>query len=359
MNPADAASARYLHLVVPGDPSTPTGGYVYDRRMAEGLRGLGWRVDVVALDARFPEPDAAALADAAARLGSIPDDALVLIDGLALGVMPDIVRAERDRLRLVGLVHHPLALETGLPPARAAELRRSESAALAAMQRVIVTSPATARTLAAFGVPPAAVDVVVPGTDPAPLADGSGGGPLQLLCVGALTPRKGHALLLDALAGLTPPDWRLTCIGSLDRDPQTAETVRRRIAEPGLRGHVRLAGAVDDAALAAAYAGADLFVLPSLFEGYGMAFAEALAHGLPVLGCRAGAVADTVPADAGLLVAPGSVPALRDALARLLDDNALRERLAAGARRARPALPDWPASCRRLEGVLKRVGDDV
>jgi glycosyltransferase involved in cell wall biosynthesis len=347
---------HHLHLVAPGDLATPTGGYVYDRRMAAGLRGLGWRVDVVRLDESFPAPTAAALADAAARMQAIDDGALVLIDGLALGAMPDIVRAERRRLRLLGLVHHPLALETGLAPARAAALRRSETAALAAMRRVIVTSPATARELAPFGVPAAAVDVVLPGTDPAPLARGSTGGTLQLLCVAAVTPRKGHRLLIEALAGLSGPDWRLTCIGSLDRDPPTVSALRRQITALGLGDRVRLAGAVDDAALAAAYDAADLFVLPSLYEGYGMAFAEALARGLPVLGCRAGAVPDTVPADAGLLVEPGSAAALEQALARLLLDTALRNRLAAGARRARSALPDWDAGCRRLAAVLERVG---
>jgi glycosyltransferase involved in cell wall biosynthesis len=341
--------------MVPGDPATPTGGYVYDRRMAEGLRALGWRVDVVTLDPGFPAPAPAALAGAAARLRTIADGGLVLIDGLALGAMPDVVAAERVRLRMIGLVHHPLALETGLPADRAAALRRSETAALAAMRRIIVTSPATARELAAFGASPADIDVVLPGTDPAPLARGSGGGPLALLCVAAVTPRKGHLLLVEALAGLAAADWRLTCVGSLDRDPAAAAALRRRIDTLGLDARVRLAGTVDDAALAAAYQAADLFVLPSLFEGYGMAFAEALAHGLPVLGCRAGAVPETVPADAGLLVEPGSVPALSEALERLLSDAALRRRLRAGARRARSALPDWHASCRLLAELLERI----
>ena len=346
---------KRLHLVIPGDLSTPTGGYVYDRRIASGLQQLGWHLDLVELDASFPTPTATALGAAAARLDAIDDEALVLIDGLALGAMPGIVAKERHRLRLVGLIHHPLALETGLTVEQAEALRTSETAALAAMRIVITTSSATARALADFGVSQHRIAVVRPGTDPAPLAKGGSDQGLHLLCVAAVTPRKGHGLLIDALAELTDLDWRLTCIGSLDRSPETVAALRQQIGARGLTERVRLAGAVDDAMLGKSYAEADLFVLPSLFEGYGMAFAEALAHGLPVLGCRAGAVPDTVPADAGLLVAPGSVPALREALARLLTDAERRAGLAAGAQRARAALPDWSDSARRLAATLTKV----
>ena len=344
-----------LHLVIPGDLSTPTGGYVYDRRIASGLQHLGWHLDLVELDASFPAPTATALDAAAARLDALEDGALVLIDGLALGAMPGVVADQTHRLRLVGLIHHPLALETGLSVEQAEALRKSEKAALAAMRIVITTSASTARSLADFGVSDDRIAVVRPGTDPAPLAKGNADGALHLLCVAAVTPRKGHGLLIDALAALTDLDWRLTCIGSLDRSPETAAALRQQIGERGLTERVQLAGAVGDDRLGKAYAEADLFVLPSLFEGYGMAFAEALAHGLPVLGCRAGAVPDTVPADAGVLVAPGSVPALREALARLLTDAERRAGLAAGARRARAALPDWGDSARRLAATLTKV----
>jgi len=347
---------KRLHLLLPGDPDSITGGYIYDRRIAAGLRALGWQVEVVALAASFPHPDPPALAHAAARLAAIPDGERVLIDGLALGVMPAQVEAERDRLRLIGLVHHPLALETGLPPAQAARLRLTETASLAAMRLVLVTSPSTARLLMTdYGVAAARLRISAPGTDPAPLVQGRSAGPLQLLCVATLTPRKGHPLLVEALAALADRDWALTCVGSLTRCPMTTQAVRGLISARGLGDRVLLAGEVDAEALQAAYAAADLFVLPSLFEGYGMAFTEALARGLPVLGTRAGALPQTIPAGAGLLVEPGSLPALTAALARLLDDCALRARLAAGARQARAHLPDWTRTCERLAGLLQDV----
>ena len=356
-----------LDLLLPGDIDTPTGGYIYDRRMVDGLRALGWQVEVHALDDSFPLPTARALKQADAVLSTLPDRARVLIDGLALGAMPDQIARHRERLRLVALVHHPLALESGLDTEEAERLRVSETAALGHVRRVIATSTATARLLGEYGVDAAAVDVIEPGTDPAPLAPGplhgagpgavkgAGSRPLRLLCVGSVTPRKGHLLLIEALSGLTQQDWTLICAGSLGRGPETTAALRRRIKAAGLATRVRLLGEVGQGTLSRLYADADLFVLPSLFEGYGMAYAEALAHGLPVLGTHAGAIPDTVPADAGVLVEPGSADALREALARLLTEPDLRRRLAAGARSARERLPDWTSSARRLAAVLAGV----
>jgi glycosyltransferase involved in cell wall biosynthesis len=345
-----------LHLLLPGSLDGLTGGTLYDRRMVQGLRAAGWSVSVHALDRRFPQPPADALAAADARLAALPDDAVVVIDGLAFGAMPEQAARHAARLRLVALVHHPLALETGLDAAAAARLRASETAALRHARRVIVTSAHTARLLPDYAVPAAHIRVVEPGTDPAPLAVGGGGdGPLRLLCVGTVSPRKGHLLLLEALSALRHLHWQLDCIGSLERDPATAAALARCIDERDLRGRVRLLGELPPDALDAHYAHADLFVLASLFEGYGMAYAEALARGLPVLGTTAGAIADTVPAQAGLLVAPGCVDALRQALSALLTDAALRRRLAAGAARVRQGLPDWPTAAARFAEAMADV----
>jgi glycosyltransferase involved in cell wall biosynthesis len=341
-----------IDFVLPGDPATLTGGYEYGRRIVAGLRALGWDVTVHTLDASFPAPTPAALAGARAALARIPDGRSVLADGLALGAMPEIAAAESVRLRLVALVHHPLAEETGLPRERADALRRSEARSLATCSRVVATSEATARALAGYGVERARIDVVVPGTDPASLAQGSGDQRAALLCVATIVPRKGHAVLVEALAGLADRDWHLACVGSRTRSPGTDAALVRKIAALGLEGRVNLAGELEGAALADAYDRADLFVLPTFHEGYGMALAEALARGLPVVTTTAGAVPDTVPPEAALFVPPGDVVALRGALARVLDDAGLRARLAAGARRARAALPTWPQACERLAHAL-------
>jgi glycosyltransferase involved in cell wall biosynthesis len=352
-------SVRKLVFVVPGDLSSVTGGYGYDRQMITGLREAGREVDVVALDAGFPYPDAAALAHAARQLTSIPDGAAVVVDGLAFGAMPVLAEQHAARLRWVALVHHPLALETGLTAQQTRVLFDSERRALATARRVIVTSAATSRELTRYDVAAERVHVLTPGTDPAPLAVGSGVDPVRpgmsFLCVATLIPRKGHAVLIEALRNLQDRAWTLHCVGSATRDADTAKALRSAIAKHGLGNRVRLHGEVSAGELQSMYGQADAVVLPSYFEGYGMAQAEALAHGLPVVSTTAGAIPDTVPSSAGVLVPPGDVLALRAALASLLDEPALRARLAAGARAARAVLPTWPQARARFAAALESL----
>lgn len=351
--------ARELVFVVPGDLGSATGGYAYDRRIIAGLRAQGRAVDVVTLDAGFPWPDADALAHAAQQLAAIRDGALVVVDGLAFGAMPGLAERHAARLRWVALVHHPLALETGLAPWQGRALHVSERRALATARAVIVTSAATARELTAYGVQAGRVHVVNPGTDAAPLADGSaaqaGPGGVSLLCVAALVPRKGHAVLIEALHGLRDRAWTLHCVGSMARDAGTAAAVRAAIAGHGLGDRVCLHGELADGEVQAMYRRADAVVLPSHHEGYGMALAEALAHGLPVVSTTAGAIPETVPRSAGVLVPPGDALALRAALAAVLDDPGLRARLAAGARAARAGLPTWPQAVDGFAAALDAV----
>jgi glycosyltransferase involved in cell wall biosynthesis len=368
---------RRLFFLIPGDLETRTGGYGYDRRIIAGLTDRGWRVDVGRLDDNFPTPTAQARADAAQQLADIGDGSTVLVDGLALGALPDEVERAASRLRIVALVHHPLALETGIAPARARTLEASERRALAAVRSVIVTSRATASRLAEYGVAGDRLAIVEPGTDAAPLARGSGasadpspidgqlsalspqpsGLRVALLCVATLTPRKAHELLLRALAAIPSRNWRLACAGSLELDPQTASRVLAQIHEHRLDDRVSLLGDLDTPTLAREYDRADLFVLPTLYEGFGMAVAEALARGLPVVSTRTGGIADLVGDEAGIVVPPGDLPAMTGALARVIGDAELRARLAGGARGVRDRLPTWDASTASMARVLERVMD--
>lgn len=324
--------------------------------MAQGLSRRGWSVTLHRLRESFPFPDAAALAHAGERLAALPEQALAMVDGLAYGAMPREAMAHAARLRLVALVHHPLALESGLDADAARGLALSERRALAAARHVITTSRHTAATLVAdYRVPAPILSVVEPGTDPAPAARGSGGPRVRLLCVATFTPRKGHALLLDALARLASDGWCLVCAGSAERDPDTAAALRRQIQDLGLSARVTLLGELDRETLTRCYLEADAFVLPTSLEGYGMALAEAMAHGLPVVSTRAGAVPDTVGEQAGLLVPPGDVEALATALSRVVADAPLRARLAAGARARAAQLPTWEDAAAALDRVLTAV----
>jgi glycosyltransferase involved in cell wall biosynthesis len=345
-----------VNLVLPGSLDRPTGGTIYDRRIVEGLRARGATVTVHALPDRFPLPEAADLQTAADLFAALADDALVVVDGLAFGALPEIVTAHADRLRLVALVHHPLAMETGLEPNAAELLRAQETIALRAARRIIVTSPATRESLVRdYAVPPNACHVVPPGTDPAPAALGSGGaqGGVALLTVGSLIPRKGHDILIEALARLTDRSWHLTLAGADDHRPATAQALRTLVTARGLSSRVTMTGALTTDALADAYAAADVFVLASHYEGYGMVLSEAMARGLPIVSTTGGAIPDTVPPDAALLAPPGDVDALTDALRRVLDDPATRARLREGALAARHALPDWTVTADRFAASLE------
>jgi glycosyltransferase involved in cell wall biosynthesis len=162
-------------------------------------------------------------------------------------------------------------------------------------------------------------------------------------------------VLVDALARIRHLDWNLTCVGSLDRDPVTTRAVRRKISAAGFDRRITLAGEWPPASLSRAYRGADIFVLPSFHEGYGMAYAEAMAHGLPVIATIAGAIPETVPRQAGLLVPPGDPPALAHALRRAIVEPVLAASLAAGARSAGARLPDWPGTTAEWAKALDRL----
>ncbi|NEX18981.1 glycosyltransferase family 4 protein [Thiorhodococcus mannitoliphagus] len=317
---------------------------------------MGWQVKVQALGAGFPHPSTAELREAAQVLGGVPAGRTLVIDGLALGAMPAVVEACADRLDLVALIHHPLALETGLASAEAQRLRNSEQRALGWVRKVITTSASTARALDAYEVAQERLVVVPPGTDPAPLAKGSRGPDLNLLCVATLTPRKGHAVLFEALSRIRDLPWRLTCIGSTTRDAEQTAVLEAAIATLGLGDRVRLAGELDAACLDAEYDAADAFVLASFHEGYGMVLAEALARGLPVVSTTAGAIPQTLPEAAALLVPPGNVEALAAALRTLIEDRPLRASLAAGARAARAGLPSWESACHAFAAAVGQPG---
>lgn len=346
---------RRLVFAVPGELASLTGGYAYARQVMDGLMSRGWALDVLRLDASFPWPTEAALADAHAKLAALPDDTLVLADGLAFGAMPELARQHALRLRWVALVHHPLYLETGLSEVQQAHLFQREKQALGIVKAAITTSPATARALREQGLYAGPLQVALPGTEPTRLARGSAAQPgqgLNLLCVATITPRKGHMVLIEALAGLLPRPWTLHLVGSTTRDAACTLALRQAIQRHQLTSRVHLHGEVSDEALAACHDRADAFVLPSFHEGYGMALADALAWGLPVLSSRVGAIPDTVPDGAGALLAPGDVDGWRAALTRLLTDPAWRASLAQGARQARLHLPTWHDTVSSIEALL-------
>jgi glycosyltransferase involved in cell wall biosynthesis len=357
-----------VHVVLPGDvddPRSPSGGNTYGRRVARELAELGWTVARHRVAGSWPRPSCAEEAGLARLLSAVPDGELVLLDGLVACGVPHAVVPQAGRVRLVVIVHLPLADEVGLPAEVAADLDVRERATLCAADAIVVTSAAAARRLITreqkqgpehsflLTTP---VYIAEPGTDPAPRAVGTDGAS-ALLCVAAVTPVKGHDVLVDALAAVADRPWTCVCAGPLDRAPEYVDDLRARIERYGLAERVRLVGPLDPHACGAAYAAADLAVLASRTETYGMAAAEALARGVPVIGTTGGGLPDTIGqapdgTAPGLLVPPDDAAELASALRRWFDEPALRTGLRAAASARAATLPGWSATAKGVAAAL-------
>ncbi|GAA1106959.1 glycosyltransferase family 4 protein [Nocardiopsis metallicus] len=338
-----------LLFVVP-EATAPSGGHTYDQRVAAALGELGRPVRTVALGGAWPRPGRGAVAELSAVLAEAPDGSRVLVDGLVACGVPEAVLPHARRLRIAVLVHLPLADETGLAAGTARDLNARERALLRGGVTVVATSAWAARRLAEqHGLE--RVAVVRPGVDPAPLARGSGfeeraDSVPRLVCVASLTPRKGHDLLFQALSGLRDLSWTCVCAGPGTPPPHS-----------GLEDRVRFTGAVVGGALAEVHDCADLLVLASRAETYGMVVTEALARGVPVVAARVGGVPEALGRTSdgrvpGLLALPEDAAALEHALRDWLTDRGLRERLREAARLRRSELAGWPEAARTMAQVL-------
>jgi glycosyltransferase involved in cell wall biosynthesis len=352
---------RAVHVVVPDgidDPASPSGGNAYDRRVCRGLAAIGWSVHEHPAEGSWPRPDAAARASLTGVIAEMPDGAVVLIDGLIASTVPEVLVPEAGRLNLVVLVHMPLG--DGLPGERVPDARVQERAVLSAAAAVVTTSTWTRRWLLdRYTLSPDRVHVAEPGVDAAEIAWGTAAGG-ELLCVAALTPGKGHDVLLAALATITDLPWRCVCVGTLTRDPGFVERLDRQAQDDGIGDRVRFAGPRTGADLDVAYAAADALVLATRAETYGMVVTEALARGLPVVATTVGGVPEALGLGAdgsrpGLLVPPGDTEALAAALRCWLGDTVLRQHFRKVARERRVALPGWSATAVQISRILAEV----
>ena len=348
-----------VHVVVPegiDDPARPSGGNTFDRLVCRGLAAAGWAVHVHAVSGPWPRPDASAYAALAGAVRSIPDDAVVLLDGLVASPAPEVLIPEAGRLRLVVLVHMPLG-SGNHPGATDDGVREREGAVLSAAASVVTTSAWARRVLLElYPLSGDRVHVAEPGADVADLAPGTTTAG-ALLSVAAVIPGKGHDVLLDALAMLARLRWRCLCVGSLERDPAFARGLSRRVLDGGMEGRVRFSGPQTGADLARSYGAADVLVLPSRSETYGMVVTEALARGLPIVAAEVGGVPEALGHGAdgtppGLLVPPDDPAALRDALRAWLEDGDLRRRLRRAASERRASLPRWSTTTSIMADVL-------
>jgi glycosyltransferase involved in cell wall biosynthesis len=341
-----------LHVVVPAgidDVARPSGGNVYDRRVCAELVAAGWTVSEHHAPGAWPDPRPADEACLDSFLGTLPARALVLVDGLIASAAPGPAIRYADRLRLAVLVHLPLGVTA---PAR----RASEAAMLARVAAVVTTSAWTRSWLVDhYRLPADRITVAVPGTDAAELATGTPSGG-ELVCVGAVTPTKGHDVLVEALARIRDLSWRCVCVGALDVDSTFAGRLRDCVRATRLADRMVFTGPLTGAGLDAVYRAADALVLPSRAETYGMVVGEALARGLPVVATSAGGVPQALGhspvGTPGVLVPPDDPAALAAALRSWLEDPDHRARLRLAAQARRPTLPTWREPAYRISRVI-------
>ena len=347
-----------VHVVVPegiDDPTRPSGGNTYDRRVCQALASAGWSVRVREVAGAWPCAGETGRRALDGTLRAVPDGAPVLVDGLVASTVPEVIGPASSRLRVVVLMHMPVGLRADHQSALAAE-----SEVLRSVSSVVTTSTWSRRwLLASYALDPARVHVAHPGVDAAPPATGSRNGG-ALLCVGAVTPGKGQDLLLTALTRVAGLSWRCTCVGALSLAPDFVARLRRRAHQAGLDERFLLAGPRTGPALAAAYAEADVLVLASRAETYGMVVTEALARALPVIATEVGGVPEALgTADAGrrpgLLTPAGDATALTKTLRLWLSDPDLRGALRQAALERRAALADWAETGDRVARVLAEV----
>lgn len=342
-----------VFFVIPGKISTISGGYNYDRALLEGLRKQGREVNIVSLGSSFTNPTLADALDAREKLASFARNSIVIIDGLALGAL-DRTALELLKPPLVALIHHPLAFEGGLSPESREHLFQNERENLKLASRVLVTSPSTAQLLTVeYGVPPALITVASPGVDKE-IISGERSDPPLILSVGIQVPRKGHDVLLAALAKIGHLPWQAVIAGPVS-DVVYGKKLIEMIDELGLKERVKLLGEISPNELVNLYSQASIFALATRFEGYGMVFGEAMVNGLPIVSSRTGAVPDTVPEQAGVLVEPDNPEAFAEALRQILEDDPLRVRLSSGSAKAGAML----ISCEQTAELVGQVLDDV
>ncbi|MDQ2672105.1 MAG: glycosyltransferase family 4 protein [Actinomycetota bacterium] len=347
-----------IAFITVGDTGRKTGGYMYNGRVIFGLRKRGFEIEEVVAGGASPDEQR----KAAPRFGTTFDpsgyDAIV-VDALARIAVAPHLDLWLSRRPVVALVHELPSLAGGGSGPETIACERDYEEPLLRAHRLVAVSNNGRNVLLGRGVSSGRIRVVPPGFDGIPEGVGphvQGSGPVRALCVAQWIERKGILTLVEAWALGERKGAVLELIGETDADPDYAVLVGDAI-EAAPRGSIIVSGCVDDAALGASYAGADFFILPSRYEGYGIVYAEALARGLPIIACDIGPVPDLVGREAAVLIRPDLKEELSAALDLLIGDPALRASMSAAASRRATRLPRWEDTVSGFEQVLRTAAE--
>jgi glycosyltransferase involved in cell wall biosynthesis len=354
-----AAGTSQLGFVT-WDRDAPTGGTVYDQNLITELRALGIAMRLHRLAGPWPEADVSTKANLARALRAQP---ACLVDGILVGTSPEVVASAVESGHAVTMVVHlPISDELGLDPARRERYAALEAQAVRAASGVVCPSRWCAAELRRrYGR--SDLGVAAPGVTPAPAARGSQHSGLpRLLSLASLTPTKDQVTLVRAFAQLTDLAWLADLVGLDMADQGYAARVRHEIFEVGLADRIRVTGALTGPSLDQRWDAADLLVLPSRVETFGLVVTEALARGIPaIVSAGTGAVealqqGATLPTDAmpGTAVPPGDPTTLAAVLRRWLTEPTLRRAWRQSALARRGNLPGWQTTAEAVLSYLER-----
>lgn len=342
-------------FAIPGDKNRRTGGFIYEATVLRVLNEIGCVTAHLELPDSFPDPTDADMTTTLDVLRTVPPDQPIILDGLVFGAI-DPAGLATLRAPIIAMVHHPLGLETGLAPERAASLKENETVALTHAAHIIVPSPHTATILTRdFGADPKKITIALPGFARPILARQPVDPPL-ILSVGLLAERKGHDVLIAALASVQDLSWQANIIGKA-HDLKIAAGLQDQIDRLELSDRVKLLGELSKVDLNNCYNAASIFALATQYEGYGMVLSEAMQYGLPIVSCTVGAVPDTV-GEAGILVPAKDPVAFGFSLRRLLTNSTECARFSEASRQRAANLPTWDDTARTFANVISQLSSD-
>jgi glycosyltransferase involved in cell wall biosynthesis len=347
-----------IGLLIYGSIDTLSGGYLYDRQLVEYLRARGESVEIISLPWRNY---AAHLSDNLSF--RLPDGLDVLIQDELNHPSLLAANAQKHLYPIISLVHHLRSSEEH-PAWLRWFYRIVEQRYLRSVDGFIFNSQTTERVVRGLAGERAPGLVAYPPTDrfgealPVEFvaARAMEPGPLRLVLLGNLIPRKGLHTLLEALGSL-PPDFSLDVIGSQTADPGYAARMQQRTRELGLAERVTFHGALENLALVEKLRTAQVLVVPSSYEGFGIVYLEGMAFGLPAIGSTAGAAAEIITqGETGYLVRPGDAVDLAQRLVALAHERKLLQRMSLQALERYQSQPTW---LQTAESIHKFLGTFV
>lgn len=341
-------------FAIPGDKDRRTGGFLYEATVLRTLNSIGVKTDHLQLPDSFPDPTPDDMTMTLDALRAVPAHVPIILDGLVFGAI-DPAGLAQITAPVIAMIHHPLGLETGLTPERAAFLRQNEGEALNHTAHVIVPSPHTAQILIQdFGADPDRITIALPGFD-RPVYTPAPADPPLILSVGLLAERKGHDILLDALFRIQDLNWQAAIVGKT-HDPAYARHLNQQCQSLNLSHRVTFTGELEQSALQKQFETASIFALATRYEGYGMVLSEAMLFGLPVVSCNVGAVPDTV-GEAAILTQPDDPMAFADALRQLLENPQTKAHFCELSKVRAKSLPSWQDTARVFETVVRKFAE--